>query len=513
MLHRAFTGRLPALAGLLAVMLAAQHATVAASARLRVESAEAGDPLAPRGRSFEVVSKPADLEFGQVFNDLQQPVPLPPHVRQELAKGDHVITAFQADVVEFSESGKVLGSVPLYDSYLHHYGAFIGDKEHLQHFYDMLHNTTSELGKSDGLGLGLDLAYGGGTGAMPMRELEATFREFGKKAGKKNGFIGGGSGAEERGTKHVYPAPYGLVIAAGTDALMPLMHLIHTRGDVEPGTRYSPMAECTCSSDRDIDPAAGTIDGKKPLIPFRCNEQLLLEHNSGCSLETYRNGFRCCDHMVYVSEPDARAGHAAARFGMKFTFWYEAAQPDVVALRGAACCDATGSLSGSGQIEYDIPRCAEGDEECVHTLVSYQYLDVPTRSSFNPSPSQGLSPEEKADIDAGREVELVYVVGHQHLGAAPTGIKLFKDSTDELICESKPIMGQGTAPGDEKGYVVGMEPCIWGGDRTPPRLRRDAVVRVESTYNSTEPHYGVMSLFLMQVADVPLPSEAILKFE
>lgn len=154
--------------------------------------------------------------------------------------------------------------------------------------------------------------------------------------------------------------------------------------------------------------------------------------------------------MVYVSEPDARAGHAAARFGMKFTFWYEAAQPDVVALRGAACCDATGSLSGSGQIEYDIPRCAEGDEECVHTLVSYQYLDVPTRSSFNPSPSQGLSPEEKADIDAGREVELVYVVGHQHLGAAPTGIKLFKDSTDELICESKPIMGQGTAPGDEK---------------------------------------------------------------
>lgn len=58
-----------------------------------------------------------------------------------------------------------------------------------------------------------------------------------------------------------------------------------------------------------------------------------------------------------------------------------------------------------------------------------------------------------------------------------------------------------------QGYVVGMEPCIWGAGRTPPRLRRDAVVRIESTYDARQPHYGVMSLFLIQLADVPLPSE------
>lgn len=80
------------------------------------------------------------------------------------------------------------------------------------------------------------------------------------------------------------------VLDKGTDALMPLMHLINTRGDVKPGTEYSFKAECPCSSDRDFDFDTGTIDGKKPNIPFKCNLQLLAEENTACSLDSYKNG-------------------------------------------------------------------------------------------------------------------------------------------------------------------------------------------------------------------------------
>lgn len=61
-----------------------------------------------------------------------------------------------------------------------------------------------------------------------------------------------------------------------------------------------------------------------------------------------------------------------------------------------------------------------------------------------------MTEKDMADIKAGREIELVYIVGHQHLGASPMGIKLYKDSTNELLCDSEPIFGQGTEPGNEK---------------------------------------------------------------
>jgi hypothetical protein len=50
-----------------------------------------------------------------------------------------------------------------------------------------------------------------------------------------------------------------------------------------------------------------------------------------------------------------------------------------VALRAPGCCDVTASLSHGGQIEYDVPRCAADTprEECVYTVVTYQYIDGP----------------------------------------------------------------------------------------------------------------------------------------
>jgi hypothetical protein len=61
-------------------------------------------------------------------------------------------------------------------------------------------------------------------------------------------------------------------------------------------------------------------------------------------------------------------------------------------------------------------------------------------------------------------VDLVYAVGHQHLGGnRARGIALFLNSTGELLCRSTPEYGTGAAAGNETGYVV-RTPIRVGGD-------------------------------------------------
>ena len=55
---------------------------------------------------------------------------------------------------------------------------------------------------------------------------------------------------------------------------------------------------------------------------------------------------------------------------------------------------------------------------------------------------------------------------------------------------------------DEEGYVVGLPPCIWGGEHggTPPRLTLDTNLTGIKKANSTYFHYGVMSRWQMRAA-------------
>jgi len=456
-----------------------------------------------RGKQFTVYSHPVTMEYGQVHNTFQKAVPLPEEVVKDFAGGNMVITGYQNDVVEFDSEGNPIGSIPLYDCYLHHYGAILGSSEHFAEFYDEMTSNSvpvSEGGPGDDFGLHSSYR-GSSAGHMNMKHIQALYKGFLRRKGKGGaGAGGGGSGAEERHTLHSYPAPYALE-AGEINSLMPFMHLINTRGSVTPGEGYSKMAECICSSDRVFDIKNGTIDGKRPNIAFSCNLELLAQKNPSCSLETYEHGFRCCEDKWYVSEPAERAQHkdSTANFGMKFTFYYEPATPETVTLRAPGCCDVTGNISHTGQIEYDIPQCKEG-EECIHKAVTYQYIDLPHKGGGSGPFGPGR------EFHDGEEIDIVYAAGHLHLGAeGALGISLYKDATDELLCKSTPVFGEGTEPGNEKGYVVGMTPCIFGGKGmlAPPRLRRNDVVRIEAFYDSTQPHYGVMALWLMQVADVP----------
>ena len=449
-----------------------------------VQHAAAG--FHPRGEPFTVTSDPVALHVGEVFNDLAPPIKLPEHVRHRTAHGAIAVTAYKGDVVRFKDDNTT-ESTPLYDVYLHHYGAILGRYDDLMAFYE------ESRGRFN-------------VATMPMSHVHSLFIEFSaNRTSRRVASVGGGSGAEERKTPHWYPRPFAQV-ADEVDAFMPLMHLINTKDVARSNAGYSPLLECPCTKARRFDYNNHTIDGAPPNIPFYCSPWM--GDNPSCSFDTYIQGYRCCENGVFViegHETDLLQGKVS-NVGMSFTFWIEDVTSETRRLRAPnGCCDVTGDLTHFGNIEHDVtPACRAGDD-CTQKFVGWQYLDVPPKHGvgFANAGQPKLTPEERQAIDAGREVEIVYAVGHQHVGGA--GIKLVRDATDELICESKPIYGKSDAVGDERGYVVGMEPCVFGYDHglpPPIRMRSDEVVRTESVYNTTYEHFGVMSLWLINVADV-----------
>ncbi|KAK7412823.1 hypothetical protein VNO78_04478 [Psophocarpus tetragonolobus] len=91
---------------------------------------------------------------------------------------------------------------------------------------------------------------------------------------------------------------------------------------------------------------------------------------------------------------------------------------------------------------------------------------------------------------------VIYGVGHQHAGAI--GSTLFGQDGG-VICSSIPKYGNGSAAGNEKGYVVGMSTCY-------PRpgtikIKDGETLTLEVSYSNTEMHTGVMGLFYILVAE------------
>jgi len=68
-----------------------------------------------------------------------------------------------------------------------------------------------------------------------------------------------------------------------------------------------------------------------------------------------------------------------------------------------------------------------------------------------------------------------------------------------VICSSVPSYGNGNEAGNEAGYIVGMSTCY-------PKLGSVKIIdgetlTLESNYNNTKEHTGVMGLFYLLVAE------------
>jgi len=347
-----------------------------------------------------------------------------------------------------------------------------------------------------------------------------------------------GAGTESRGTKQSFPYPYRYTTIEGEDTLIANVHVINTRTMSEEDAHSCSECPCTAKQDyvvdvvdtnnnEDEDGKVGTtlldsVIGKKESWD-ECNVVLVKEENPSCSFDTYTGGLRCCEHGEYclddylVSKKDIinatdnttqqQQQQQQSVFYLRYTLTYTPMEEEIKSLYQASCCDASGDESRQGNIEYDIPKCKEDDEECVHVLETIQLLHgpAPTKVTTATSGSDiGTTKGEEAEEEKEGEeedvyVDVVYMVGHLHRGGISNTLYFMNGTT---LCESFPTYGTTGKVGEignEPGYINSMSACTFD---PPLRMKTTERIRVVGVYDASEAHTGVMSLFYIAIADV-----------
>eukprot|EP00998_Keelungia_sp_KM082_P003789 NODE_1473_length_1322_cov_63.228452_g1460_i0.p1 GENE.NODE_1473_length_1322_cov_63.228452_g1460_i0~~NODE_1473_length_1322_cov_63.228452_g1460_i0.p1 ORF type:complete len:433 (+),score=126.37 NODE_1473_length_1322_cov_63.228452_g1460_i0:91-1299(+) len=118
----------------------------------------------------------------------------------------------------------------------------------------------------------------------------------------------------------------------------------------------------------------------------------------------------------------------------------------------------------------------------------------------------GLNPGEKNVITALADIPqdwgINFMVPHQHVGGASLSVDHYRNGTlVKNLCDSHPTYGSdGSTPGNESGYVVGIPTCTWD---TLYNVSEGDQLKLTSTYEDIHLpgghnwHSGVMSLVYM----------------
>ena len=135
--------------------------------------------------------------------------------------------------------------------------------------------------------------------------------------------------------------------------------------------------------------------------------------------------------------------------------------------------------------------CAPTEAQCLLKRRNCSYV---TAMDCGAGPSRGQLPADGL-------FRLLYASMHQHTGLVRGS--LLNEDTGELLCRTEPIYGTSDTAHDEAGYAVGIMPCVWDSGADPslppaPVLSLNATLTSISEYNSTNGHYGVMSLWEMR---------------
>lgn len=417
---------------------------------------------------------------------------LPQDVIARYASGEKVmaIKGFTLDVVRKAADGSET-QVKLNDHYLHHYVLYFGGLQDMQKLADAakkdkhVNHMLTSCHAMNGMGLRMVKSYLAAVGGDDFNGVS----------------FGSAAGAEYRHNPQEFQPPYRLLLHK-PEVWLPTFHVISTKGD---NHTVSPLLECPCTPQRKIDPEAGTIDGRRPDPPFGCSAGFAKTGNPSCSLKTYRGGWRCCEHQMFLIDTDKEcrlpgcADKPTDTVFMKFTFEYEDATRETREVEKSPCCDTTGDQYHFGNLEHDVPACPAGTpvDQCIFVSESVQTIGVHRSPLF---PSDVHSASDLLDI----------VQAEPHLHLAGISLELIDHETNETVCEVHRtddwkggiMYGTGDEPGNEKGYLVGLTPCTWGG-QSPRRFRRDHLFRSRSVYNATYTHTGVMSLWINTVSKVP----------
>lgn len=418
--------------------------------------------------TYSSLTKPMPLYPGEVANTWQD-IAIPP--------GPIAISEFAADVVEVDDATGAIRAVPLDEAYLHHHAAFSSqDYYHLEdkkaHWLWWRWSSSSK-NKPATVHRGVD------------------FR----------------AGTESRSTRQKFPYPFRFTTVWGEDKLVANVHIINTRA--MPLDQAHHCLQCPCTAeDRVVSSDGNNMTLLKSVVDRRhnwdeCNNQLMNENNTACSPDTYQGGLLCCHHgefclddfYMHPSQVHHNASNLAnsvqSTYYLRYNLTYKTVSSEVRPLHTTTCCDATGNITHSGNIEYDIPQLcndrSDNSPTCIHKLETIQQLD-------------GLvSKGDQKNVRKNTYVNIVHMVGHLHRGGTEITAYL-NDAGGNVVCQSVPFYGSGSAGeiGNEPGYIISMSKCIFD---PPLRLKTTDQLRVVAKYNATEAHTGVMALFYIAVAD------------
>ncbi|XP_071728458.1 uncharacterized protein [Rutidosis leptorrhynchoides] len=263
-----------------------------------------------------------------------------------------------------------------------------------------------------------------------------------------------GLGSETRKTSTYVPDPYGievgnpLYVPAGyEEKWMFNIHAIDTRGAIDP----LGCTECRCNLYNVTKDEYNQLLKSSYLGGFKC-----CYDGTQCAV---KNGVESVNRNVYL------------KYTVRWVDWSDFVVPVKVFI-----LDVTDTWQNTGihdcLIEYDVEQSTNG-------VVTNDYISI-----------------RKSNVSIPVAGDVVYGVGHLHSGG--TGSALYGED-GRVICSSKPIYGQGNSAGDEAGYIVGMSTCYPKPGSV--KISKVETLSLETNYNSTTIHTGVMGLFYILVAE------------
>ncbi|XP_028781206.1 uncharacterized protein LOC114737453 [Neltuma alba] len=271
-------------------------------------------------------------------------------------------------------------------------------------------------------------------------------------------------GSETRKTKTDIPDPFGVEVGNPADIpkgheekWMLNVHAIDTRGVVN----KLGCIECWCDLYNVTKDATG-----KPIEPG------------------YKGGLLCCDDKSQCRMREGFVGRKRrlhVRYTVKWVDWSDLIVPlkiysfDVTDTLQTSRSKSSKALATTHncKFEYQVESCSKKQRErnaCVHVK----------RTSF-PMPKGG---------------NIIYGLGHLHAGGIDSTVY---GEDGRVLCSSKPIYGKGMGAGNEKGYIVGIKTCYPKPGSV--KIMDGETITVESRYNNTREHLGVMGLFFVFVAE------------
>ena len=227
-----------------------------------------------------------------------------------------------------------------------------------------------------------------------------------------------GIGAESRNSPVNFPVGYGYVVSEGT-RWGANIHLLRTEG----------------------------LSGSNPFQAAKeCNECYFAESKGGACTPEQNGTFACCgenDSAGVMSCPTIPNPPPPRSYRLRYTMSFTTNVSAITPVH-------IGTMSA--------PNCA----------TFYSAL----RDDVNPVHHVSYS------IRIAARLDLLFAVGHLHTG----GLNITLSKNGQLLCTSLPTYGtQPGVPGDEKGYLVRMSPCLEGGSG-PVELYRGDVVSIDGYY-------------------------------